>query len=693
VPAVVFVLATLAGGWNPPHGSFAFAAAASAAPTAEQIKDRLKAVGDKDKFPGADWVVVLDESDVTVQPSGLATTEQCVVTKLLTDEGARAQAVQRFNFDPKTNRIEVLSARVHRADGATEEVDVSNIAVGPAPAGIIFWGEQQKLLSLPRLSVGDAVEIVTSKTGFNVAYLAEAAAAAAGSDGEPLQPPMPGHWYDIVYFDDEKPLIEKTYTVRSPKDKPLQYEVYNGNLVCSLKFDGDHHVYSWSRKDAPAFKGEPMMPAFSDAACKLVLATVPDWQTKSRWFHQANEAQFEADEPLRELVDSIVRENPDPQAHIAAMTHWVAENIRYVGTSRGACEGYTTHSAMETFRDRGGVCKDKAGLLVAMLRAAGYESFITMTMAGSRVEEIPADQFNHAVTTLRLPDGSLRLLDPTWAPKSREMWSSREQLQHVVRGLPEGAPLELTPPSPPEDNLVTCRSEAQFGCAGTLAMTLTLGTEGYPDTAARRWLDRYPPREHRGAFTAACQRLSDSVTIAQLACTDPVDFTKSFAADLTVYAGRYLLGNDGLYLFRLPLLSHPLGEVVAGDLLDPQAIKLEERKFPLHLRSTRLLKYEETLTLPPDWKLSNLPDKRELDGPAAALKFDITASQGRLDYRFELALRKHRVPPDEYKQFKEVIEAAQKLAGHWLIAEPAAAEPTVAEQPSAANGVNRGGTN
>lgn len=52
----------------------------------------------------------------------------------------------------------------------------------------------------------------------------------------------------------------------------------------------------------------------------------------------------------------------------------------------GTGEGYTLHKGTMIFRDRSGVCKDKAGMLITMLRAAGFESYPAMTMAGSRID-------------------------------------------------------------------------------------------------------------------------------------------------------------------------------------------------------------------------------------------------------------------------------------------------------------------
>ena len=87
---------------------------------------------------------------------------------------------------------------------------------------------------------------------------------------------------------------------------------------------------------------------------------------------------------------------------IAVLTHWVADNIRYSGISMGKGEGFTLHNLKMNYTDRCGVCKDIAGTLIAFLRMAGFEAYPAMTMAGSRVESIPADHFNHCVAAVRI---------------------------------------------------------------------------------------------------------------------------------------------------------------------------------------------------------------------------------------------------------------------------------------------------
>lgn len=657
---------------------FASAMAGPPAPATDQeIKELIAAAGESKDYDGADMVIVLDEADVYVQDSGLATTESCQVIKVLTDAGVRSQSVWRHEFDPATNRVTLKSVRVHRKDGETQDVDVSGVITQPAPQHWIYWGNRQHLLDLPRLAVGDCLEIRVSKTGFNIAYLGETPGAALdtrspqgpsesrGAGGEEtLVPHMPGHWYEVTLFAGSHPIIRKRYSVHMPKDKPVQYEVYNGELKTSLWFNGDHHTYTFAAQDVPKLKSEPHRVAADDCAVKVVMATVPDWQMKSRWFWQANQHQFEVDDTVRAQVAEITAGLNDVEAKIAACNHWVADNIRYYGTSRGPCEGFTLHTGIETLRDRGGVCKDKAGMLVTMLRALGLEAYPALTMAGSRVEAIPADQFNHTVTVLKEPDGSFRILDPTWIPLSREMWSSREALQHLVYGTPEGEGLTLSPYYQPEYNKLVCKSEGEIGPDGKLTTRIRMDMSGYPCTYLRRSVHGHAKPRRKAAFEAALN-VAPNARIEALDTVDPADYSRDGYVDMQVSAEGYVAGSAGTRIFKLPLMSHPLADFHIPDLLYP--VDAEQRQFAMRMRATRSVKYEETLKLPPGWKVEQVPEKKTLDSGSASLTFEAEPGDGVLTYRCEIAVKNHVVPPEDYGEFKKTLETMKQLSDDWIV--------------------------
>ncbi|MFG0252877.1 MAG: DUF3857 domain-containing protein, partial [Phycisphaerales bacterium JB038] len=617
------------------------------AATEEAIQQMLAEAGDASDYGNAALLYVLDEADVLVEPTGLATTESCQVIKILTAAGIRSQSILRHEYDPDTNRVAIRSVRIHRAEGGVEEVSLDAMVVQPTRQSMIYWGGEQILLSIPRLQIGDALEIRTSKVGFNIAYLAP---DATPLDATGLQPPMDGHWYEVTEFQGSHPIMHKRYSVHMPADMPIQYEVYNGALASSLWFDAERHVYTFTADDVPAVKSEPRMVARSDCVPKLVMATVPDWEMKSRWFHVVNETQFEADDAIRAKVAEITAGLDDEEAKIEACLHWVADNIRYYGTSRGPCEGFTLHTGIETFRDKGGVCKDIAGMLVTMLRVLGHETYPALTMAGSRVEAIPADQFNHTVTVMRYPDGRFRVLDPTWSPTSKEIWSSREALQGLVYGTPEGETLTLSPYFSPEENMYQVRAASVIDSAGTLTSKMDMDMTGYACTSLRRNVNRVPRHERLGRLEASLN-LAPNASLDELEVIEPLDYSSDSWARMNVTAERFAAGEDGVRMFKLPLMHHPLRSQLIPDLWYDFSAK--ERKYGMRLRASRLVRYEETVTLPDGWTIEEAPESRRFESPSATLAFEMTPGEGELTYSFEVRLKDHIIAPEDYPGVKE----------------------------------------
>jgi hypothetical protein len=634
-------------------------------PATDEEVQSLLARATVDAYPNVDVLTVLDESDVYVRPSGLATTEHREIVRLLTTSGARSKAVLRYSIDPDTNRFAIRSVRIHRADGGIEESSLEGIVTQPTRQGSIFWGGTQYLLSLPKLEAGDALEIRTSKIGFNIAYLTDGVPAPALS-GDGLTPPMPGHWYESTMFQGGSPIMKKRYAVHMPSNMPLQYEVYNGAVRSSLWSEGDTNIHTFIAEDVPAAPREPHSVAGSDRLTKLVMATVPDWEMKSRWFHEVNEGQFEADDDIRAKVAEITAGMTDREEKIEALLHWVADNIRYYGTSRGPCEGFTLHTGIETFRDRGGVCKDIAGMLITMLRVIGEESYPTLTMAGSRVEAIPADQFNHTVTAIREPDGNIRVLDPTWSPTSKELWSSREALQGIVHGTPEGQTLMLSPYFPPEHNRMIVQSDCTIEEQGACTAWVKMDLAGYPGTSLRRSANRAEPYDQQARFEDQLG-ISDGMTIDHIDWIRPQDYRTDAWLTMEISDPGYAATGPDRLAFKLPMMQHPFRSMLNSDL--GTNVNLDERRYALKLRATRQIVYEETISLPEGYIAIDLPEPESIDEDTAMLDWTIEQDGGALTYRFELQLRDHIVAPEDYEGLKQAFETMRRLADTWIICE------------------------
>ncbi|MBN1163890.1 MAG: DUF3857 and transglutaminase domain-containing protein [Candidatus Krumholzibacteriota bacterium] len=631
------------------------------AQTEAEVWEMLAGTGGPADYPEASCLVVLDKTDIEVEESGLSHIRKYELFKIITEQGAREEAVRRFDYDPASNFIRVESIKIFRKGGSVEMVDLEATRDLFAPARAIYWGARMKTIGLPRLWVGDAVEIRTYKKGFEIAYLAE--------NGEPDEsryvPPMRGHFYDSVIFQGDHPLAEKRYQLHLPVDKDIQYQVYNGTIFSARKSDEKRIHYSWWLKDIPALKREPRMAALSDIAPKLVLATVSSWQEKSRWFDAIHDTIFDDNEEIRAKVKEVTQGLKKDLDKVAALLHWSAQEIRYSGISMGKGEGYTIHPGWMIFADRCGVCKDKAGMLITMMRSAGYEVYPALTMAGSRVEDVPADQFNHSVVAWRREDGTYTMLDPTWVVNSTELWSSAEQEQNFVIGTPWGEGLMKTPYSPPENHVLRIVSRADIDGEGNLSGRLEIEGTNYLDQRMRRYLGNHR-RDDREAFLEGwLSSISPAVYLEEYSIGDPLDFAHPFVLRLKYRIPAYAVVLENSLDFSSPAWSLACGNRYLFSA--STEVGLETRSQPLFIWFTQTLDCEETVRLPKGFSPRSPGAAVKEDERYASFEAGRTFRGRVLENGGRVLVKNRLIPVGDYPRFRKVIKKVEEYAGERIV--------------------------
>jgi transglutaminase-like putative cysteine protease len=587
---------------------------------------RLEKAGTADDHGGADHVIVYSEAINKVKPSGVTYVDGYDLTKILTTSGCRDRGVLTWHYDPQSSYVEVREVNVIRD--------------------------------------GERVEVVTYRKGFTYALLAAGGGAAGGAeapDDDRYIPPMPGEYFDIVLFVDEAPIIEKRYVLRVPVDKRLHSEIYNGALYSSTTYTDEYTEFAWWGLDLPARVHEPRQPDASDFAPKVVMATAESWEAKSRWFFDVNREQFEVTPAIQAKVDEIIAneglEGADDERKAKALVHWVAQNIRYSGQTMGEGEGFTLHPGDMIFEQRSGVCKDIAGMLITMMRAAGMDSYAAMTMAGSRIDEVPADQFNHCVTALKLEDGSYRMYDPTWVPYNNAIWSYSETEQHYLVGSPEGETLSRIRYSPAEESPLEVSHEANLDGEGNLKGTLEMHGSGAMDGRLRRMVNGVRRRELDARAAGLLSVVSPRVQDVSVTSRVVDDFSGDMWIRIEYSIPKFAQPVAGGYEFTSPMMAVLLSD---GNLFGTGGHRWgEERQTDLMLWYTQQVDATETISLPGGLKLQGEPTVDEVDETYAAFAGTATQNGSKLTVTQRGEIRRRQIPPDGYEGFVKAMTAAR----------------------------------
>ncbi|MBU0507414.1 DUF3857 domain-containing transglutaminase family protein [bacterium] len=625
-------------------------------------KELITSAGQSEDWDDADVVLVFDSTWVDVDTTGLSHKRVHTLTKVLTGKGVAMLRGARFDYDPASNKIEIMAARVHRKNGAVEAIDLGKLRDLPQPQRSIYWGARMKVLPVPPLEVGDALELEYMTVGFMIAYLA--------SDGEEERyiPPMRGTYYDVIMFGSSilenptPPMKLKSYTVTMPDHMPAQYETYNGEVYSATLFADGRLVYHFWKENVPAYEEERRSPGPQDFVPKVVFTNVRDWAEKSRWFYNVNEDRdiFAADDAIRREVKKITAHCKTDTCKFYALLHWVAQEIRYSGISMGEGEGYTLHPSTMTFNDRAGVCKDIAGMLVTMLRVAGFEeTYPVMTMAGARVERIPADQFNHCVVATRKPDGSFLMLDPTWSPFNLKLWSHAESEQHIVIGSPEGEDLTRIAKFTAEENDVAFTMNTRLDAQGNLTGTVKIEGQSYGDARTRReFTDNGQDR-----WDQICRsRLTTAHPAAELVSTkygNLWDFYKPWTVEIEFRVPNYarVVGNRMDYE---PFVSKFLFSGSYQHNLPTGLTK--ERTQPVFTYNPRHLTMKETLALPPGFKVRETPDAQDAGGEIAKLTGSWNKTAAGAQFTQVFKMRDRSIPLKHYDEVWAAYHGLEETA-------------------------------
>ena len=632
------------------------------------------------KYAGMKTVTLFDSTGVYMEESGLSHVLTHKRLRMNSLAGCAQWSTCKIDYDPLSAWCEISHVLVHRSNGATDTLvwpdrEGNNTVYDyVAPARMIYWGASQKMVEVGHLDLGDELEVWTYKKGYTYALLADGEGAgglngtfgaliAADSSDARYVPPMKGHFYDIVPFWSDQPVERKVYQLNILDSKNVQYHVYNGELTVTKEAADEEGrtLYTFAKTDIMPLKREPRALANNDIQTKLLLSTSPDWQAKSRWFYGVNEdyGSFDATPAVRNKVAEILGGAKDEMDSISRLTHWVADNIRYAGISMGEGEGFTLHNQTMNFTDRCGVCKDKASTLIGFLRAAGFKAYAAMTMAGERIDRIPADQFNHSVCAVQLRNGQLMMLDPTWVPNVRELWSSAEQQQGYLIGTAEGCDLMETPVSPAENHYLRISGESSIDIAGTLTGTITVTAEGQSDAAVRGVFSARQS-EWRRNLELELLKIAPNAQITDITYTDPDRYLEqpvsiTYRYVIPAYA---TVGKDAIEF--IPLTARNFYSRAMSHLYFD--FSQADRKQPFSDRCSKLIQIQETITLPFAPSKFHYPMVDGIADPAASFGCGFQMEGNKLSFGESLVFGKRVYDAADWQAFRASSLAQIKVS-------------------------------
>ncbi|MEA1912544.1 MAG: DUF3857 and transglutaminase domain-containing protein [candidate division WOR-3 bacterium] len=599
---------------------------------------------ESEKYPDSDGVVVYDSTLIKVNKDGSHTSTHHKLIKILSTYGKKKFGEQIFSFNTKWDTLMVLSGRVYKPDGKVIEVTKENIDVYPMPAweGAKFFIPNSYVVKItyPQIEEFSAVE-------FKVKDIYREAL-------------FPNHFQSYFLFEDEQPIIEKTVQVEISKDMNLRYAVLRGKIPLKKEEKKGRVIYRWSDRDIPAIEKEPVMPPIPDVAPKLLISTLPSWEYFSRWYYKISKVTFEPDSAIKNLVSKLIQKQMTDEEKISTLFHWSVSHIRYVETKlSGAKAGFKPAPARTTLKRKYGVCRDKAAFLVSLLKEAGIESKIVLTNPMQMVEDnLPVDQFNHAVVAIEGPVGYF-YLDPT-AENSR-VYLPAYEFNHkaMLIATPKGDPLRYTPLQDPEKNTLKMIGRSKLTKENKISGTIKVKPTGLMDFSLRNLFKQAPPEMVDRIVSSFVKGSNPSAVID----TFWIEGLESLKEPLSISI-KYRIDEYGSAMGDIFALKAPLGGSgnVSVSIQGGNPFALDKRRYPVNLMVTLSQSYHEEMEIPSSYRIQDLPDKFDLSNKYLGLKQNYEIKGNKIVIDRDFRILRPWIPIEDYPEVKKLIQGLEKSA-------------------------------
>ena len=600
-----------------------------------------------EKYPNCDSALVDQNSVRDYHADGTGACQDETFTKILTEKGRRDNRELSFFFMLPYFTVEVSKVEIIKPDGTIVPVNIaanSKESIDDSQMAENIYDPNNRILSvnIPQLDIGDTIHVISRQV---------------------IQRSiMPDEYDEENVFEGSSYIRHWSYVVHAPANLPLVSRALRdqipGTINTSTVTNGNEIVYDWEVNNVDRMFDEPDMPPYDMVLQRLFVSTVPRWQDVSKWYWNLSKPHLDMTTPDMLETNRLLTANAHTDLDkVKAIFYYVSKKIRYMGlTPEKNRPGFEPHDVCLTFDKKYGVCRDKAGLLVAMLRLAGFQAYPVLINIGAiRDMDVPQPDFDHAIACVELKKGEYTLMDPT-DENTRDLLPSYDCHRSYLVCRPEGETLRISPVPSPDKHMLYVTTRGTLDADGVLTATSEMSFEGVNDDAYRNHLSHLKPDERKDFFEERLKEAVPGVRLISFNLTPEniLDTSVPLHAELKFSAVGLTANGGGKSIVSLPLISKGLGvanRILVGD------VGLQKRKYPLIIETTCGVREDLSLKLTGGFTSPlALPNLSSIDDSAMSYSENVSCDNNTLECSRELKLKTVEFSPVQYSKLKQALK-------------------------------------
>lgn len=573
-------------------------------------------------------VVVDSEDDIELTPQGEFLSTYYVLYRVLNSSAAdSAGEVSRY-WQPWSEERPVIRARVLARDGKLYPLDASAVVDSSVPSSDdkIYSDRMVVRAPLPAVSAGAVIELEVKR---------RAREPFAGA----------GFMYEVP-FAHSYPVLHQRLVVRGPPGQTLRSHFNRLDPVEPTRdADGAWVTLTFERGPAPVREPvEDYLPGDVDPTPSVTISTGRSWQAIASAYDMLVRSRISVN-AVRALSESLTKDQHSYAGKVEALANYVKREIRYTGIELSESE-FVPHAPESVLEHRYGDCKDKATLLVALLRGAGIPAQLALVDAGDTLDVEPdspaAGQFDHAI--VHVPGTPELWIDPTSRFTRGAQLPLYDQGRRTLIVDQATTALQMTPESSGRDNVYAEDRQFFLSTFGPGRIIETSHPQGAVESRYRNDFADGDNKQTRDNLTRYMKSEYLAEALDDYTATDAGDLSIPYTFELAsrkIGRGQTDLSEAVVAIRRtslfqaLPSEFHPASE---GEEAKP-AQRINDFLLP----KAYAVDWSYRIVAPPDFVPKPLPTGARYEmGPASLVESFAVEDSGvvRAHLRFEVPVRR-----------------------------------------------------
>jgi hypothetical protein len=335
----------------------------------------------------ADYEIVEQSVNITVQSNAFASEHHREVVRILTESGTGYQKLLPVNSYIQVRNI---SGSVTLPGGKVEKVKEEDILELPISES------SEMMTDLKAVAVSPS--FLTKGSTFTVEYDRAITSLLYLSDCD---------------YASHVPVKKSSCTITYPSTVPIKYRGQDDLVKIQKSTTGDKTVLQFdsasrkeislfgSRSDGDVTKSVEFLPEKCMTE-KWTLSTV-SWESIATWYTDLTKHSYQWDPLMDGIVEDAKKKTKTPDGLADALYQYIQRNYAYTAIEIGI-GGFKPRFTNQTFQKKYGDCKDLTFLYLALLKKAGIEGFPALVDTRSNrffYKDFPSPgQFNHCIAYL-----------------------------------------------------------------------------------------------------------------------------------------------------------------------------------------------------------------------------------------------------------------------------------------------------